>query len=300
VGGPSPAAFIHGAHVKIRIRARSRVDGIVPGLAMVSLVVLLAACGAASGPTAPAASVAAIVTPPPSVAASPTAAATATATAKPTPEPLPTILERPTDIPTDGACEEGHACLGLIKAGVHHSQLFAPGFSFTMTEAGWENLAMTPGQLALLPLDAPGDAIAFFRQPKLTKTDGTLDFSVPLTVEGITGWFAAHPDLTVGPATAVTVGGLHGMRMTFMAAPTSTAHYPADCPVQTCVNLMQGRAPTWSWDWGTVSSERQRMDVLAAKDGVVLIFVDSLDGTTFDTLTKAADAILATVHFDKS
>jgi hypothetical protein len=284
--------------VKIRTSPRARVDGIVPGLAMVSLVVLLAACGAAAAPSAPAASVATVVTPPPSVAASPTAAPTATA--RPTPEPLPTVFKRPTDVPTDGACEEGHPCLGLIKPGAHHSQLFVPGFSFTMAEAGWENLAMTPGDVALLPLDAPGDEIAFFGQPKLTKTDGTLDLSVPLTVDGITGWFAAHPDLTVGPATAVTVGGLHGKRMTFMAAPTSTAHYPADCPVQTCVNLMQGRAPTWSWDWGTGSSEKQRMDVLAGKDGVVLIFVDSLDGTTFDVLTKAADKILATVKFDKS
>jgi hypothetical protein len=186
-----------------------------------------------------------------------------------------------------------------MKPGAYSSQLFVPGFSFTMPEAGWENIAMTPGEVALFHLDAPGDEIAFFTQPKLTKIDGTLDLSVPLTVDGITGWFAAHPDLTVGPATDVTVGGLHGKRMTVEAAPTSTAHYPPDCPVKTCVNLMQGRAPTWSWDWGTGSSEKQRMDVLAAKDGVVLIFVDSLDGTTYDGLVKTADTILASVKFDK-
>jgi hypothetical protein len=211
----------------------------------------------------------------------------------------PTVFTRPTDIPTDGACEEGRPCLGLIKPGVHHTQSFVPGFSFTMPEAGWENLGMSPGNVSLLPLDAPGDEIVFFTQPKLTKIDGTLDFSAPLTVDGITGWFAAHPDLTVGPANDVTVGGLHGKRMTVEAAPTSTAHYPPDCPVKTCVNLMQARATTWAWDWGTGSSEKQRMDVLAAKDDVVLIFVDSLDGTTYDSLVKTADTILATVKFDK-
>ena len=42
------------------------------------------------------------------------------------------------------------------------------------------------------------------------------------------------------------------------------------------------------------------MDVLAARDGVVLVIVDSLDGTTYDSLVKKADAILATVAFDKS
>ena len=119
-----------------------------------------------------------------------------------------------------------------------------------------------------------------------------------MTVDGITGWLAAHPDLTVGPAMDVTVGGLHGKRMTLEAAPTSTAHYPADCPVRTCVSLMQSRAPTWSWDWGTSSSEKQRLDILAAKDGVVLIFVDSPDGKTYDSLVEKADAILDTVKFD--
>ena len=39
---------------------------------------------------------------------------------------------------------------------------------------------------------------------------------------------------------------------------------------------------------------------LAAKDGVVLVIVDSLDGTTYDSLTKKADAILSTVKFDGS
>jgi hypothetical protein len=41
------------------------------------------------------------------------------------------------------------------------------------------------------------------------------------------------------------------------------------------------------------------MYVLTATAGVVLIFVDSLDGTTFDALAKRADTILATVKFDK-
>ncbi len=43
----------------------------------------------------------------------------------------------------------------------------------------------------------------------------------------------------------------------------------------------------------------QRLYVLDGKDGPVLIIVDSLDGTTFDSLTAAADAILASVKFDQ-
>ncbi len=37
---------------------------------------------------------------------------------------------------------------------------------------------------------------------------------------------------------------------------------------------------------------------MTSAEDVVAIFVDSLDGTTFDSLTKIADAILATVRFD--
>ena len=274
---------------------RSRA-GTIGRLATFVAVVVLAGCQAAASSSTPVASVAVVVTPPPSVAASPTAAPSATA--RPTPRPLPTVLTRPTDIPTDGTCEAPRPCLGLIAAGSHHSQLFVPGFSFTMAAAGWENLAMSPGDVALLPLDAPGDEIAFFAHPRLTKPDGTLDLSAKTTADGIAGWFATNADLTVGPVTDVTIGGLHGKQLDLSVAPTSTAHQ-ADCPVQTCVLLMSAQAATWAWDWSTISSERQRLDVLDSKDGVAVIFVDSLDGTTYDALIKRADAILATVKFDQ-
>lgn len=274
---------------------RTRMGGRSRRFALGVATLVVAGC-AAAGPSAPAASVPVLVTPAQSVAASP--AAVATATAQPTPQPLPTALTRPTDLPKDGACEAGRPCLGLITPGSHHSQLFVPGFAFTMSAKGWENLAMTPGEVGLLALDAPGDEIVFFTQFKLTKPDGSLDFSAPLTVDGITGWFAANQSLTVGPATDVTTGGLHGKRMTFTVSPTATAHL-VGCPAQVCLDVIRAQSQTWEYEWGVASSERERVDVLTAKDGVVLIFVDSLDGTTFDALTKRADAILATVKFDK-
>jgi len=44
---------------------------------------------------------------------------------------------------------------------------------------------------------------------------------------------------------------------------------------------------------------KQRLYALDGKDGAVLVFVDALDGTTFDRLTTAANTILASVKFDK-
>src|SRR4249919_1522265 len=239
-------------------------------LAAIALAALIGAgCQAnpAGSVTAPSPVIASVAIP--TQAPTPSAAAAvASATTRPTPRPLPTKFDRSTDIPSDGVCEDGHPCLGLIKPGTYHSQLFAPGFSLTMPEAGWENIGMTPAEVRLLPLDAPGDGISFFTQGKLVKTDGSLDLGVPQTVEGVTGWLTANPDLAVGPTTDVTIGGLHGKRLTLTTAPDSSVHYPIDCPVKTCVPIWTAQGPTWSWEWAIGSSQKQRLDVLATKDGV--------------------------------
>lgn len=56
--------------------------------------------------------------------------------------------------------------------------------------------------------------------------------------------------------------------------------------------------PSWQWDWGSAGPESQRLHLLTANDGVVAIFVDSLDGTTFDTLSALADTVLASATFN--
>ncbi len=261
-------------------------------LALGATVLLLAACGASSNPSAATPSAAAIAT------AAPSAPAEATPTTRPTAPPLPTAIPRPTDMPTDGTCEEGHACLGLLAAKEYHTDLFEPGFAFTMADDRWENLGMTPGGFDLLSMDAPGDAILFFAHPQATKPDGTRDLSVTMTAAGISEWLAANQNVTVGPVTDVSIGGLKGKQMD-IAISEDAVVAAGDCPVPRCLGLLKGQGSTWAWDWGTADSEMQRLYVLDGKDGPVLIIVDSLDGTTFDSLTAAADAILASVKFDQ-
>ncbi len=91
--------------------------------------------------------------------------------------------------------------------------------------------------------------------------------------------------------------------MDITTAPGADSH-TSDCPVQTCVAFFNGKdpssKPTWARDWGSVSSERQRLYLLTASDGIVAIVVESVDGTTFDAITKTADTILGSVVFDKS
>lgn len=277
--------------------AESRVRATTPRLVLV-FVLLLAACQPSAVPSSVTPSLAAVPTP--SVTAEPSA--TAAPTERPTPTPLPSAVPRPTDIPTDGTCEAPHTCLGLISPGAHHTQAFKPGFTFTMAATGWENLSDVGGVLALLPIDNPGDEIVFFREPKATSPDGTAVFSVDISVDAIQTWLATNKALTVGPTMRVSIGGLKGVSMDIAVAPSASP--TANCPVQTCVSIFKGVDPAavkaWQWDWGTATSERQRLYLLTTADGgVIAIFVDSLDGTTFDALTKSADTILATIRFDK-
>ena len=273
----------------------SRKTTVVSLLSMLAAV-LLSACQASGGAT-PTAPVVGLETPS-AASASPSSVAI---TPRPTATPLPLAVPRPTDQPTDGTCESGHTCLGLLSPGTYHTKVFSPGFQFAMATTGWENLADAGGDLGLLSIDSPGDAIFFFRQPRPTKSDGAPVSGVETKVDAIATWVAGNPSFTVSPVTKVSIGGLDGKRMDLAIAPGVESHQ-TDCPVQVCVLLFRGRdpssKPTWEWDWGFAGPERQRLYLLSAKDAVVAIFVDSLDGTTFDALIKAADAILATVKFD--
>ena len=255
----------------------------VPTLGFAFLLVVLTACQtAAPGPSS-----------------SPIPSTAATATDEPTPTLRPVAQPRPTDIPTDGTCEQGHACLGVLEAGNTYATVtFESPLTLTMPMGGWENREDVGGIFQLLPIAYPGDAIAFFRDPAGV---GAGAASAGTSVDQLAAWLTANPLLDVTPAQPVTVGGLKGVRMDIRIAPGAQNQDPG-CPVQVCVPFVRGTDPTppneWSWDWGSGGHETQRLYLVTSTEGVVAIFVDSFDGTSFDVLTTAADQILATVKFD--
>ena len=63
------------------------------------------------------------------------------------------------------------------------------------------------------------------------KPDGPLDLSVKMTAAGVADWMAANQNLTVGPVTDVSVGGLSGKQMDIALAPAAVVP-TGDCPVQ--------------------------------------------------------------------
>jgi len=254
----------------------------VPRILLACLALVLGACQAGvSGPSS-----------------SPVPTATSVATTEPTPTPRPLTLPRPTDIPSDGSCEQGHVCLGLLAAGTAYTtSVFQPQITFSVPEAGWENRVDAGGIFFLLPIAYPGDSIAFFRNPVAS---GVGAAGIGTGVDDLAAWLAANPLFNATPAQPVTIGGLPGLSMDIRVAAGAENQDPG-CPVQVCVPFLRGKdettQPQWNWDWGFAGLETQRLYLLTSTEGVLAVFVDSYDGTSFDTLTATADTILATLHF---
>lgn len=265
--------------------------------ALVAMMVV--GCGGSSASAPPSA----LSSSPSSVApaASPTASI-AVATSRPTPKPLPTAVPRPNDLTLDGTCEPDHTCLGLLSPGKHHTKVLIPGFSFAISEAGWENIGQAGGNFALLSTTDPGDAVLVFWRPRPTNADGSPVSGVKSTVADIGRWLEQNTDLSVSPGANVALGGLKGRRWDVTTAPTATAR-DTGCPTTACVTFLRGTdpssKPTWDWDWGVATSERMRLYLLDGPTDLTAVVVDSLDGTTFETLTAKADKILASMAFDK-
>lgn len=234
-------------------------------------------------------------------AANGNSAVSLTPTSVPTQTPVPIALPRPTDIPTDGSCEPNLECVGLVAPGTtYRTRAFAPGFSFSIPSAGWENRSDETAVFQLLPIDAPGDTIAFFQGAHAVNPADGSTADVATTVPAIAALIASDTLLTTTAPQAVDIGGLSGVSMDIAIAP-GAMNRAGDCPVQACVPLLRGddpkALPPWHWDWGSAGTERQRLYLLQAPETIVAIFVDSFDGTTFDSITAEALPILRSVTF---
>jgi hypothetical protein len=226
----------------------------------------------------------------------------ATTVASPTPQATkPIALPRPSSVPTDGSCEdEETSCLGVLTAGhVYTTKIFEPPITFTPPTSEWVNIADHGGDFGLLSTSSPGDAILFFRDPRVA------DAEVGTTIPDLAASLAANPNFDVTPASSVTVGGLDGVVLDIRLASGAVNDDPG-CPVQVCVRIFRGDDPNpddpypWHWDWGLAGPETDRLYLLTAPEGVLAVFVDSIDGETFDLMTTTFDQIAPTLSFGSS
>ena len=224
-----------------------------------------------------------------------------TATAQPTATPKPLVLPRPSDVPTDGACEtEQDSRLGLLRPGVtYHTSIFEPAITFRVPSSDFENIYDGPGIFNLLDITHQGDRIAFWRRPQAMEK-GLPVAGVGDSVEDLAAWLVDNPALDVSPPQDVTLGGLHGVVMEVSIA-ADAENQDSRCPVQVCVDIFSGSDgaahPPWHWDWGFAGPESARIYLLRADDGVIAVFIDAFDRTTYDSLIRAGDKLFKTLKF---
>ena len=86
-----------------------------------------------------------------------------------------TLPPRP-DIATDGTCDEGWRCLGLLTPGAHRTKYVRPNFSFEIAEPGWENLRGAGGLFDIRLTDSPGDELWFLQEVTARSAEGERPF----------------------------------------------------------------------------------------------------------------------------
>lgn len=213
------------------------------------------------------------------------------------PTPLPTSTARPADIPTDGTCEEGFECLGLLEPGPHATTLFTPAMTFRIP-ARWENLQQSVGYMDLRPVDRPGDAVEFDALPRPRNGDGSYALGVGTSAEAFATWLASRPDLETSGVLRIAVAGRSVPYVEFTVR-AGEERGLTGCPGSPCVAIASGldprERPTWGWDLVAGRGGAYRVYIVGDGENRYLIAVVAWSAAERQQLFAEADAIIASL-----
>src|SRR5436305_13161512 len=215
-------------------------------------------------------------------------------------------LNSPTG-PSPAQCPnpEGLACIGPLTAHRQYTTvLFDPAITYSVPAAGWNNFEDLPGNFLLVP---PGNdlagvnagtsdfigvyaSIAAARFTDLSScADARID-AIGTTPHAIAGWIGRQRALDVTAPTAVTVGGLHGVRIDVRVRPGARLPTCVDGTNRVTVFLLFiGLAPS-SLDHGVIAGMTMRLYLLARGGATLAIEVDDIDRAPVDLARLAAVA----------
>ena len=156
--------------------------------------------------------------------------------ATPTVDPMPTGPAAPTTMPLFVGCSDEAPC--ELSAGtwtLTGDGSFILGLEVTVPD-GWESLEQDAGEFNLFPLEHPDDHILMVKDIAAVTTDGSFRLvpDVPQTIEGLTAYWRADPNLVVSEPTQTTIAG--GIAATtFIVSISPDAQFadpgcPAYCP----------------------------------------------------------------------
>ena len=215
----------------------------------------------------------------------------------PTSSPSPSVAPSPSDVPNPT-----NAAVGRLAPGAHTSRAFTYPITYTVP-AGWYNGEDYPADLALSIEAIPGIGVitiwgavyvasqdaACTESPDPGRGHKAADFIDLLTT---------HPGIVASRPAAVTIGGLKGSLVDIALAPSwkTACPYSEGQPfVPYATDSMPGPP---GFHWGIQGAGRARVIFLDAKDGeTIFIVIDSVDGTTFDTIVAQSMPVVESFVF---
>jgi hypothetical protein len=259
-------------------------------LGLVAVVAIVAAaCGSSAAPS---------VSPSASAQATPFSTATA-ASALPSSAPSAATAKRLT-----ARCSDLSPC--NLTAGTwitSGDNVFIPGLAFTVPE-GWSSHQSDIGELKLIPLDRPDDAIFFWKDVVAIESNGGTPkvlTGVPGTPEGLTTSFQKNPDFVVSKPTSTTIAGALPA-VTYMLGVSPKASYSShECPsYPACANILKDPVH-WRSDFYAIGSPEVIQLYLATVGAdtdrhTFVISLDAPNAVELKHLTDAAAPIIASIR----
>lgn len=186
-----------------------------------------------------------------------------------------------------------------LPAGQYATAVFSPSVTFTLPE-GWIIAADSDDYAALRPAASEVTGIYLFRSPQAASQDIECPIApaagVGTSAAELEAWIRERPGLVVGDASAVTVGGLEGLRIdvAILEGWLASCSFAEGLPT---VPLFV--SPTDAgFRWVVAGSERLRLYLLdVPESGTVVVDIDVFDGSFMDAFLPDASRIVASMSF---
>jgi hypothetical protein len=204
----------------------------------------------------------------------------------------------PAPSPTDSPAPDGRELFGgSLEPNVRYrTRTFVPALSFSVADGLWLVPDATKTDLLLMErrrveqgLEGPPTGFLAFLRLHQVFDPGTrgLDASLTAAPGDLYEWLRAHPDLRVGEASPVTVGGVPGESFRAQVRFQRPVHSDPDCRrrfLVTCTLL----APYLSLQDGT----RLRVTILRTEPDPLVVTLDARDEQALAGLEEAARPVL--------
>lgn len=185
-----------------------------------------------------------------------------------------------------------------LAAGTHTSTAFQPAVTYTVP-GGWENPTDSAAYMLLRPLGDEVNGIHVFHNPaalsQATDCPAAAEPNVGASSLELIAWIRGRKGLVVGTPALATVAGLPATSIDVGIADgwTASCSFANGLPT---VPLFFGRESGLRWI--VAGGERMRLYFVDVPGrGVVVVDLDSFDGTGLDGLLSGASPIMKSLSF---